>query len=320
MTRDFFDVRVTDVRPVAERVISLRLARDDRGDLPPWEPGAHIEVATDDGTVRHYSLCSDPADTRSWRIAVLREKTGRGGSERLHTMACPGLRLAVRGPHQTFPYGPGRRRTLFVAGGIGITPVLPMLAAAERAGADWRLAYLGAAESSMAFLSELLPYGDRVEALPAARTGPVDLDALVNRLTEGGPADLIACGPPRLLDALERFTAERPKLTLTSERFSPRAPVAASTSGEGAAFEVETRDGRLVTVAPDESILDALDRVGVRTLSSCRQGTCGTCETLVLAGTPEHRDDLLTDQEHAENRTMLLCVSRSAGPRLTLDV
>ncbi|MER7196561.1 2Fe-2S iron-sulfur cluster binding domain-containing protein [Streptomyces sp. CB01635] len=119
---------------------------------------------------------------------------------------------------------------------------------------------------------------------------------------------------------MERFTAGRPILTLTSERFTRRAPAAASTPVERAGFEVETRDGCLVTVAPDESVLDALDRAGVRTLSSCRQGTCGTCETPVLAGMPEHHDNLLTDQEHAENRTMLSCVSRSAGPRLTLDV
>ncbi|RVU27851.1 oxidoreductase [Streptomyces antnestii] len=320
MTGDFIDVRVTEVRTEADRVVSLRLARGDQGDLPSWEPGAHIEVATDDGTIRHYSLCSDPADTRSWRIAVLREKNGRGGSERLHTIARPGLRLAVRGPRHTFPYRPGRERILFVAGGIGITPILPMLAAAERAGADWRLLYLGAAESSMAFVPELRPYGDRVDVLPAARTGPVDLEALVARHTAGGPAHLVACGPPRLLDALEELAAARSELTLSSERFSPQAPAAATAAGEDKGFDVETRDGRVVTVAPDESILDALDRAGVRTLSSCRQGTCGTCETPVLAGVPEHRDDLLTEQEHAENRTMLLCVSRSAGPRLTLDV
>ena len=320
MTRDFLDVRVTEVRAVADRVISLRLSRDDGGDLPPWEPGAHIEVATDDGTIRHYSLCSDPADTRAWRIAVLRERNGRGGSERLHTVARPGLRLAVRGPHHTFPYRPGRQRTLFVAGGIGITPILPMLAAAEHAGTDWRLVYIGAAESSMAFLPELRPYGDRVSVLPTARTGPVALDALVARLTDDGPACLVACGPPRLLDALENLAAGRPNLTLTSERFSPRAPAATTTPLGGAGFEVETRDGRVVIVAPHESILDALDRAGVRTLSSCREGTCGTCETPVLGGTPEHRDELLTEQEHAENRTMLLCVSRSVGPRLTLDV
>ncbi|MEU6659096.1 PDR/VanB family oxidoreductase [Streptomyces sp. NPDC046821] len=321
MRGDFIDVSVTEVRSEADRVVSLRLTRDDQADLPSWEPGAHIEVAIEDGTIRQYSLCSDPEDARSWRIGVLRETNGRGGSERLHTVAEPGLRLAVRGPHHTFPYRPDRERTLFVAGGIGITPILPMLAAAERAGADWRLIYLGAAEATMAFVPELLPYGDRVDVLPASRTGRVDIEAQVARFTEGGPANIVACGPERLLDALEKYAADRPELTLTSERFSPQAPEAAApVAGDEVGFEVETRDGRVVKVAPDETILDALDRAGVRTLSSCRQGTCGTCETPVLAGIPDHRDDLLTDEEHAENATMLLCVSRSCGPRLTLDV
>jgi ferredoxin-NADP reductase len=309
------DLVVTERWDAAAEVVALELRDPDGGTLPAWEPGAHIDLILDDGLTRQYSLCGDPADRTRWRIGVLREPDGRGGSAFVHDKLVPGVTAAARGPRNHFPLEPAPRYR-FIAGGIGITPILPMLAAATAAGADWTLTYGGRTAASMAFVDELRAYGDRVRLRPQNEHGLLDLDALLGEPT---PDTLVyCCGPGPLLDAVEERCASWPSGALHVERFTPKE------QGEPVlhdSFEVElAQSATTLTVPPDRSILEVVEDAGVFVLSSCREGTCGTCETGVLAGEVDHRDSLLTDEERAANDTMFICVSRAACPRLVLDL
>ncbi|MFF0092512.1 PDR/VanB family oxidoreductase [Streptomyces canus] len=302
----------------ADGVVCLTLRRPDGGALPAWTPGAHIDVLLDgdaDGLVRQYSLCGRPAEREAWQIAVLREPEGRGGSAYVHDHLREGSTVRVRGPRNNFPLRPATRH-LFVAGGVGITPILPMVEAAEAAGADWSLLYGGRTRTSMAFLDRLAPHGDRVLVRPQDEYGLLDLAAHLGVPKEGTLVH--ACGPEPLLRAVQEQCAGWPPGTLGVERF---APVATTGTGTATAFELElARSGLTLTVPPDRSVLEAVEEAGVTVDFSCREGTCGTCETDVLDGTPDHRDSLLTEDERAAGDTMLICVSRSCGPRLVLDL
>ncbi|MFF6809926.1 PDR/VanB family oxidoreductase [Streptomyces sp. NPDC012403] len=308
---DDIELVVERREPAAEGVLVLTLRHPSGAQLPVWEPGAHIDLLLGPGLERQYSLCGDPADRGSWRIAVLRERNGRGGSAHVHERVRPGDKVRARGPRNRFRLEPaGRYR--FVAGGIGITPVLPMLAAVEAAGADWTLLYGGRTRASMAFTGELARYGERVTLAPEDETGLLDLSPVL----AGLPEDTLVycCGPGPLLDAV----GERcPAGVLRVERFRLEDRHA----GTGGAFEVVlARSGRTLTVPPDVSVLDAVRGAGVEVLYSCTEGTCGTCETDVLEGEPDHRDSVLTEEERAAGETMLICVSRCRGRRLVLDL
>lgn len=300
-------VRVAAKTKAAEGVATFLLTGDD---LPPWTPGAHIDVEIGPGLVRQYSLCGDPADRSSWRIAVLREEPGRGGSVHLHDHVRAGDSLRVGEPRNNFELVEAPEY-VFVAGGIGITPLLPMLRDASVRGAHWTLSYGGRRRSRMAFLDELAAYGDRVRVLPEDEHGLLPLAEIFAR----GDAPVYCCGPEPLLAAAERVC--RPG-RLRIERFQPRAELeTAPTLG----FEVlASSSARTVRVDAGESILDALDAAGIPMPSSCREGTCGSCETAVLEGEVEHRDSVLTPAERSAGKTMMVCVSRARSARLVLDI
>ena len=311
------DVVVEALDAVADGVRRLRLVPADGDTLPEWAPGAHIDLVLADGLVRQYSLCGDVADRSAWTVAVLREPDGRGGSAHVHDRVALQDRLVARGPRNHFPWEPGEEH-VFVAGGIGITPIVPMLAGADAAGVDWVLHYGGRTRASMAFADELTEqYGDRVVLHPQDDEGLLDLGAVVGGARPG--LRVHACGPPPLLDALATHCADHPEGTLHVERF---VPLEAASAG-GDAFEVELEsDGRVLPVAPDRSVLEVLEEAGVPILSSCREGTCGTCETGVVEGRVEHRDALLDASERAANDVMFVCVSRAETgcPRLVLEL
>ncbi|MFD5159378.1 PDR/VanB family oxidoreductase [Streptomyces hawaiiensis] len=297
--------------PAADGVLALTLRHPLGEPLPVWEPGAHIDVLLGPGLERQYSLCGDPADRSAWRIAVLWEPDGRGGSAHVHEQVGQGDKVRVRGPRNNFRLESAPRYR-FVAGGIGITPILPMLAAAQTAGAEWTLLYGGRTRRSMAFGGELDRYGDRVTIAPEDETGLLDLPSVLDDLPDG--TLVYCCGPGPLLDAVE---ARCPSGVLRVERFRPKE----QQTGAGTAFEVElARSGRTLTVGPDVSVLDAVRAAGVEVLYSCTEGTCGTCETDVLEGEPDHRDSVLTSDERTAGETMLICVSRCRGKRLVLDL
>lgn len=285
---------------VADGVVQLRL---EGRDLPRWEPGAHIDLVLPSGLVRQYSLCGDPADTSSYTVAARLVEDGRGGSREVHEQVGVGTELEVRGPRNRFPLVDAPAY-LFVVGGIGITPVLPMLRALPE-GVDWRLVYVGRTPNSMPFLEELAEFGaDRVTVMTGRRP---ELGALLAELPEG--AAVYCCGPEGLMAAMEeRF----PEVRL--ERFAPRAQL-----GGNARFEVELRrSGRTLTVSADSTMLAAVRAELPDTLYSCEQGFCGTCQQRVLEGEVEHRDELLTDAER--DGSMLICVSRARGERIVLDM
>lgn len=299
----------------AEGILSITLVAPHGEALPRWEPGAHIDMRLRESLVRQYSLCGDPDDRHAYRVAVLREQAQLGGSEFVHENLRPGHHLTVVGPRNNFRFEPAHRY-VFLAGGIGITPILPMVRQAHQSGADWRLHYGGRRRASMAFTDELAPFGDHVLLHPEDETGRLDLPALI-----GPPRDdtlVYACGPERLLQAAEETMRDWPSGALQTERFRAR-PRTEPATGDQAVEVVAQRSGRTVRVPADESFLGALERAGIDVPSSCRDGICGTCETAVLAGTPDHRDSILSDDERANGHTMMICVSRATTPHLTLD-
>ncbi|MEU8845868.1 PDR/VanB family oxidoreductase [Streptomyces sp. NPDC048564] len=295
----------------ADGVLALTLRHPLGEQLPTWEPGAHIDVVLGPELERQYSLCGDPADRTAWRIAVLREPDGRGGSAHVHEQVGQGHKVRVRGPRNHFRLEPASRY-VFVAGGIGITPILPMLAAAEAAGAAWTLLYGGRTRQSMAFAEELGPYGERVTVAPQDEFGLLDLASVLDGLPTG--TLVYCCGPGPLLDAVE---ARCPSEVLRVERFQAKEqPV-----DKDGRFDVElAQSGLTLTVAPGVSVLDTVRAAGIEVLFSCTEGTCGTCETDVLDGTPDHRDSVLTREEQESGETMMICVSRCRGKRLVLDL
>lgn len=346
-------------------------------DLSPAEanaaiaPGSHVEVAVplpDGPAIRHYSLVAGEAG--SLRIAILREAGGRGGSAWLHEHLPGCTSVLIRGPRDTFGYlgvGP----VLFVAGGIGITPITAMAAAAAAAGIDWHLLYIGRRREAMAFAHDLLHnHGpERVTVHITEEEGRPDVVAITRRwaaehageTTVGTNAcatgrevsvgtTVYTCGPVPLMRALELGLAEDSNITVVSEDFSSvtgtepapartdqasrlttgRSTLPGGEAVDGTAwasegeddhpFVVELSDGSEVDVPSGCSIIDALGTAGVRTLSSCQKGTCGTCETVILDGVADHRDSVLSPEEHAGQETMMICVSRACGDRITLDL
>lgn len=306
---------VTDILTSAADVKTFTLRSTDPGTLPSWSPGAHIDVLVPGGLTRQYSLCGTTRQSGRWRFAVLREPASRGGSAWLHEQLRVGDRLDVRGPRNEFPLV-SAHRYVFVAGGIGLTPLLPMIEEVHERGAAWHLTYGGREMRSMAFLDELSAYGSNVDVRPQDEFGLLDLTVAIGAPEEG--TVVYCCGPGPLIDAVEEYCKDWPAGALRVERFHPIEGVL---DGPTTAFEVVlARSGAVVVVGPDESIAEALDRVGVEVLTSCGEGTCGTCETRVLGGLPDHRDSVLTDEEHQANDLMMLCCSRSLSPALVLDL
>jgi ferredoxin-NADP reductase len=267
----------------APDVVSLRLIDPLGAPLPRWQPGCHLDLLLASGRRRQYSLCGDPADRRAYRIAVRRIDAGDGGSAEVHSTLRVGSAVAVKGPRNAFPFL-DVPSYLFIAGGIGITPILPMVRAAAARGADWRLVYTGRSRASMPFLASLS--ADRVIVRPDDEFGVPDPSTLLSYAPSD--ATVYCCGPPPMIDGVRVAMGRRP---LHFERFSP-PPVLG-----GAPFTVRlARTGVTVPVASDRSALAAIREVLPTVAYSCRQGFCGTCRVRVLP------DD-----------SMLICSDRASG-------
>lgn len=299
-------------------VIALQLSAADGAPLPRWFPGAHIDVHLPSGRIRQYSLCGDPDDTTAYRIAVRRIPSGGGGSVEVHDEVRAGARLWTSGPRNAFPlampgYGSPTQRFRFIAGGIGITPILPMLAAAERHGVDWSMVYAGRSVDTLPFVDEVARFGDRIEVRTDDQHGLPSAAELLGDCPDG--ASVYACGPAPMLTAIRAALVGRDDVELHFERFAAPPVV------DGAEFTVGIAStGESVRVGADETLLTALNRAGVRAPYSCQQGFCGTCRTAVRSGDVDHRDTLLTEPERAAG-TMLICVSRASGDGpLVLDL
>lgn len=302
---------VSAIVPVAQGVLEVRIDAGE-GTLPDWTAGAHAEIELPTGIVRQYSLCGPSRSGAEWVIAVARDPEGRGGSAYVHDTLRVGDRLRLRPPRNHFALRQHEGPVLLIAGGIGITPLVTMAQDLAAAGADWRLVYLGRSLDTMAYRERLLALGaERVTVWPADGHGRFDLEAL---LTDAGGASVYCCGPERLMRAVEGL-CDASGLSVHLERF---APMEAHTTNDRPFDVVLQSTGQTIHVAANETVLAALGRAGVHVLSTCQEGTCGSCEVGVVAGDIVHRDTVLTREERAASDTMMVCVSRCAGDRLVL--
>ncbi|MFD6197979.1 PDR/VanB family oxidoreductase [Mycobacteriaceae bacterium NPDC060252] len=292
-----------------ENVVALTLSATDGGELEPWTAGAHLDLLLESGRMREYSLCGDPATRDSYRIAVRRVPDGGGGSIEVHDTLHTGSLIRIKGPRNGLPmavpgHGSPAHRLRFVAGGIGITPILPMLMTAERLGLDWSMVYTGRSRDSIPFLDELGIFGDKITVRTDDEHGlPTAADLLGD---VPGATAVYCCGPVPMLELLRSALLDRDDVELHYERFSAPPVV------DGAAFTVVlARSGERIAVSPNESALAAILRRDPNAAYSCKQGFCGTCEVKVVSGAVDHRDTLLTASERGAG-AMLTCVSRCA--------
>ncbi|CAG4913752.1 PDR/VanB family oxidoreductase [Paraburkholderia gardini] len=308
-------------RVEADGICSLELAAVDGSALPPFEPGAHVDVHPREGVIRQYSLCPEATAAGRYLIAVLREPESRGGSAAMHALQ-EGDRLRIGAPRNLFPLVRDARRYVLVAGGIGITPLLAMAEYLVRGGKEFVLHYCARDCSRMAFTDRIQGGGTGPHAHlhldDGAAQQRLDLDRDLGNPEVG--VHVYICGPSGFMDWVLSGAAARgwPPEQLHREYFA--APVA-SNDPDAAAFEVQIGlEGATYTVAADQSVVEVLARHGVDVPVSCEQGVCGTCLTRILSGEPDHRDSFLTDAERAANNQFTPCCSRARSAKLVLDL
>jgi vanillate O-demethylase ferredoxin subunit len=313
-------VRVAAIEPVADIVKTYELVDLEGRALPPFAAGAHIDIHVPGGPIRQYSLCNDPREEGRYVVAVQREEQGRGGSKRLHDELKVGDVVTVSAPRNNFPLEEGAKAHLLIGGGIGITPIMAMIRRLLALGADFHLHYCSRAPERTAFLSLLKSpaFGGRVtfhfDGGDPSRG--LDVKALLEEIRPG--THLYCCGPGGLMAAVKKASAHWPPGTVHFEYFTadPEA-----TKGPKGSFEVEIASTGAVYVVPaDKSIMQVLRENGHSIDSSCEEGICGTCATPVKAGEIEHRDMVLSDEEKATNRWMMVCCSRAKSDRIVLDL
>ncbi|CAB3726997.1 PDR/VanB family oxidoreductase [Paraburkholderia rhynchosiae] len=316
------EVVVTALRDEAQGVLGIELRAADGALLPPFEPGAHVDVHLPGGLTRQYSLCNDASETARYCIGVGLSALSRGGSAYVHEKLREGDRLMIGEPRALFRLSPDAARHRFIAGGIGITPILAMIRWCARHALPWELHYCVRSRLNAAYLHELSLlgghvhlYADDEEAVHLPRdVGPMmcDLDPTEH---------VYCCGPGGLMDAV---AAQGERLGLPPqrqhfERFT--APVSAvQTSSDSAFTVVLARQGVRCNVEADESILGSLERHGICPPFSCREGLCRSCEVVLLAGEADHRDYVLSDDEQRLNKSLIICVSRANSRELIIDL
>lgn len=291
-------------------ILSIRLEHPDGTPLPPWEPGAHVDVQLVTRHERQYSLCGDPADVGAYRIAVRREELSRGASAYIHAFLREGSTVWVRPPRNLFPLGAADHH-LLLAAGIGVTPILAMARHLAATGADWRMVYAVRSREDVAFREELAAWGERVTVHVSGESGRLGLGAMLAAMAPG--TDVYACGPSGFVDALGAVPLPE-GCRLHAERFEPRR----REFRPNTPFTVTcARSDVTVEVPAERSMLFALQGAGLPVDGSCLRGICGSCAVPVLAGTPEHRDSLTADDA---STTMYPCVSRALSPTLVVDL
>ncbi len=320
MSAATLDVQVTAKAEVARGVVSLELQAPDRGALPAFDPGAHVDLHLTNGMVRSYSLVNLPGDGGRYLIAVNRDRASRGGSAFIHDNVRQGDLLTISPPRNNFPLAEEAPHSVFIAGGIGITPIWCMIQRLRAAGRSWELHYSVRSRASAAFLGEL----EGLLRREAARIflnfddesggKQLDIGNLVKASASG--AHLYCCGPVPMLESFQRASVNRPTSEVHVEYFHAKAPPAVI----GDFTIVLARSGANLLVRSGGTILDALLANGYDVPHSCRDGICGTCETKVLEGIPDHRDLVLSEDAREANRTMMICCSGSKTARLVLDL
>ena len=313
-------LRVARIEAEARDVVRLELVSANGAELPSWEPGAHLAVHLPGGLVRHYSLCGDWRDRSRYLLGVGRAAGCRGGSDYVHGQLREGMELRCGAPANNFKLVADSRRYLFIAGGIGITPMLSMARWCEANGKDWRMVYGVRSRQRLAFYEELRQFGDRVQFhCDDEAGGPVHVPPLLANLIPG--TEVYCCGPAPLMTAVQQCGAHLPADALHFEWFSAPAAEAAADAPAAEGFWVELRrSGGRYAVPPDRSVLEVLEENGHEVPFSCREGLCGTCETAVCEGQPEHLDYVYPPSQRDSLTTMLVCVSRCKSEKLVLDL
>ena len=306
------------MRAEALDVMSLELRAIGGAQLPPFEPGAHLDLHLPNGLIRQYSLTNDWRERDRYVIGVARVPDSRGGSTFVHSSVRAGAQLTIRGPINNFALDPRAERFLFIAGGIGITPIMAMTRWCVANGKPWRLIYAARRRQRAAFYEELCALArDSAQFHFDDESGQVlDVAAAIAGLQDG--ERIYCCGPTPLMDAVKTLTEHLPPDTVHFEYFSVPD---SDEPKESTAFKVRLeRSGAAFEIPEGKSILEVLEENGIEHPFSCREGLCGTCLTNVLSGEPDHRDYVLTDEERASGKMMTICCSRSKSPQLVLDL
>lgn len=309
-----FDVRLRALIWEAPGVLSLELASLDGQPLPAFEPGAHIDLKLPDGTLRQYSLCGDPNDLSHYRLGI-RAVTGGQSSGFVHRKLRPGDVLTVSTPRNNFPLV-ASKDYIFVAGGIGVTPFIPMMRELSAKKRSFTLLYCNKRNEDAPFLKEIEALGGTVSLHSSEAGTRLDVAQRLSTPQEG--TVVYCCGPEKLMLAVEEVTSGWPEGAVHFEWFAPRSRPADEVSG---AFEVVcAASGMTLSVPPEKSILEVMTEAGIDVPRSCEQGICGTCECRIIEGEADHRDSILSTSERAANQTMMTCVSRAKSARLVLDI
>lgn len=308
------DMRLVAIRYAAQDTNLYEFRRPDGASLPPVEPGAHIDLNLPNGMMRQYSLVTADGDPSAYVVGIKRDRASRGGSIFVHDNLRVGQIVAVGGPRNNFPLNEDAAHTVLVAGGIGITPIWCMAQRLKKLGRSFELHYACRDRAEVAFHDELQALQEATIHIDAEAGGFLDVAAIVNGARKD--AHVYCCGPIPMLEGFEKATKDLPREQVHVEYFSSREEAAT-----GGGYVVELRkSGREFAIPEGRTILDVLLEGGVDIMYSCQEGVCGACETAVVSGEPDHRDNILTEAERAASKTMMICCSGSKSPRLVLDL
>ncbi|MBU1442907.1 MAG: PDR/VanB family oxidoreductase [Gammaproteobacteria bacterium] len=312
------ELRLRQVRLEAEGICSYEFVARAGGLLPPFTAGAHVDLHLPEGRIRSYSLANAPDDRERYLVAVQREEAGRGGSAWMHDTVRVGQVVTAGAPLNDFVLDESAEHSVFIAGGIGITPILSMIARLDALGRSWRLHYASRSPEFTAFmprLEELDRGRGRVDhCFGSDRAERLDIDGIVARADAA--THLYVCGPTRMIDAFVEAGRTRPPSTMHLERFT----AAEAPAVDGGYTVVLHKSGKRLPVPPGKTLLDTLLDDDVPVPYACSNGICGTCLTRVISGTPDHRDEFLGDDERRSGDCMLVCCSGSLTPELVLDL
>lgn len=311
---------VHTLRYEAEATLSIELRPVEGEEFPVFEAGSHIDLHLPNGLVRSYSLLNESTERNRYVVAVLKDRASRGGSRYVHEQLHVGTVLKIGAPRNAFKLHEDAPHTVLVAGGIGITPLLCMARRLKLLGRSAELLYFARTRKHAAFIDEIKALGIPVHwHFDEEAGGPPDIKALLAARPARATAHYYACGPAVMLDAFEKNCAELGYAQAHVERFSPVEIAAAKDARSSYTVHLK-RSGRDIVISPELSLLKALKAAGCDVPSSCEEGVCGACETQVLAGTPDHRDSVLSTAEKAASKSMMICVSGCKSESLTLDI
>jgi ferredoxin-NADP reductase len=311
-------VFVHTLRYEADGIISIELRSPDQKDLPAFEAGSHIDLHLPNGMVRNYSLLNDCSERHRYVLGVLKDAKSRGGSKAVHEMLRVGMRLDISTPRNNFPLHEDAAHSVLVAGGIGVTPILCMARRLRSLGKSFEVLYFARSRKHAAFLEDVNALGTHVHLhFDDEQAGPPDLKSLLAQRNKAN-AHYYACGPAVMLDSFEAHCQSLGYANAHIERFAATEVAASSEAKQRYSVELK-RSGKVIEITPEISLLSALQAANAEIMTSCEQGICGTCETRVLEGIPDHRDSVLSPDEQASNQIMMVCVSGCKSDRLVLD-